>query len=222
MRAFKGDIFILLASLVIIIAALKLASKVFITIFLSIILASLLSPVLSFLQRLKVPKILALIVILVLVFIVLILFFSILSSSTSEFIRYLPDYQTKLIGLSQEIDNFFIKYDLNLDVKSIIEGLNFSSLFSVTTKTAFKIGNFLSSLILVIIGTFFLLAESESFNTKIKKLFANNKNAIVAIDYFLVTVKKYFFIKVFTSFLTGILIALMLYFFKIKYFILKK
>ncbi len=216
----KPHIFIILASLVIIIAALKLASKVFIILFLAIIFASLLSPIVLVLQKLKFPKIVALIFTLVLVFVMLILFFNILSNSASEFMHYLPSYQQKLLNLSQKVDEFFIKYDLNLDVKSILENLNFSSLFSITTQTAFKIGNFLSTLVLVLIGTFFLLAESSNFNSKIEQLFSKNKNAIKAVEYFSTTVKKYFFIKVFTSALTGSLVALMLYFFEINYWVL--
>ncbi len=216
----KTNTLLILASLVIIIAALKLASKVFIILFLAIIFASLLSPIVALLQKLKFPKILALITTLILVFVTLLLFFNILNKSVGEFALHLPSYQEKLLLLSQRLDDFFMHYNLNLDVKSIIEGINFSSLFSFTTQTAFKIGNIFSTALLILIGTFFLLAESENFNSKLKKLFATNPNAIKAVEYFSTTVKNYFFIKVFTSALTGILVALMLYFFEINYYIL--
>jgi len=216
----KTNTLLILASLVIIIAALKLASKVFIILFLAIIFASLLSPIVSVLQKLKFPKILALITTLTLVFVTLLLFFNILNKSAGEFAYHLPSYQEKLLILSQEIDNFFKDYKLDLDVKSIIEGVNFSSLFTLTTQTAFKIGNFLSNFVLIVIGTFFLLAEADNFNSKLEALFAKNKNALKAVEYFSATVKSYFFIKVFTSALTGILVGIMLYFFEINYAIL--
>ena len=63
--------FFYLSAIVIIIGGLKMASQAAVIIFLSIFIASILAPLMSYLQKMKIPKSLALILILSLVFVLL-------------------------------------------------------------------------------------------------------------------------------------------------------
>ncbi|MBD3831671.1 MAG: AI-2E family transporter, partial [Arcobacter sp.] len=109
---------------------------------------------------------------------------------------------------------------LEIDKTKIMESLNFSSFFGVTTNIIGSISTFLSKFLLVVIGVAFILAESKSFQTKLKVIFRNNAKKLEHFNLFSFNIQKYFVVKSFTSFLTGFIITIMLSFFGVDYPIL--
>ena len=89
-----------------------------------------------------------------------------------------------------------------------------SSYIAASTST------FLSKFLLIIIGIGFILAESKSFEKKLKILFRKESDKIEHFNLFSNNIQKYFLVKTATSFLTGFLVAITLIFFDISYPIL--
>jgi len=209
--------FFYLSAIVIIIAGLKMASQAAVIIFLSIFIASILAPFMSYLQKKKIPKSLALILILSLVFVILLGVIYIVETSLQDFIANLPFYEERIRGMVVDGITWLQGFGLHLEPKAILKGLNFGALFNMTASTVGNIGLFVSKIVLVIIGVAFLLVESRNFGTKVDIIFKDDDISKKNFEMFAHTIQKYFSIKTFTSVFTGMLITGTLLMFDIPY-----
>ena len=212
--------FFYISAFVIIIGGLKMASQAVIIIFLSIFISSVLSPVLAKLQKYKVPKFLAYLILILMIFLLILFIFFIISGSLKDFVANLPNYEIKLKELTLNSFSVLNEYGFNLDVKTILDELNFGALFNFTATTAGSIGLFFSKMLLVFIGVAFILVESNNFEKKIDIIFKKNKGAQRHFKLFSDNIHKYFTIKTLTSLLTGTMITFLLILFDIEYPIL--
>ena len=95
----------------------------------------------------------------------------IINISLKDFASNLPSYEQKLQSLIVSSINFVEQYGYTIDQTTILDALNLSSFFGFTTNIIGSIGTFLSKFLLIIIGVAFILAESKSFETKLKVIF---------------------------------------------------
>lgn len=212
--------FFYLASFVVIVAGIKLASEVVVIIFLAVFISSIFSSLLKFFQKRKIPKLLSYFFILFLVFFISLMFTYVINISLKDFLINLPIYEEKFRNIILNFVHIIQTYNIEIDKTKIIDSLNFGSFFGITTNVIGSISTFLSKFLLVIIGVAFILAESKSFQTKLKVIFKNNAKKLEHFNLFSYNIQKYFVVKTFTSFLTGFIITLMLYFFDVDYPIL--
>jgi len=209
--------FFYLATIVIIIAGLKMANQAAVIIFLSIFIASILSPLMKKLQAMKLPKSISLVFVLVLVFTLLLGVMYIVNTSLTDFISNLPFYEGRLKDIVISSIAWLKGFGLNVEPKAILKGLNFGAIFNVTAATVGNIGLFLSKMVLVIIGVAFLLVESRNFGDKVDIIFKDDEVSKKNFELFAHTIQKYFTIKTFTSLLTGALITVTLLMFDVEY-----
>ena len=212
--------FFYLSSFVIIIGGLKMASQAVVILFLSIFISSILSPVLARLQKLKVPKYLAYLLIFMMIIATLFFVVYIINTSLKDFGNNLPFYEMKLKKIVLDFLSWLNGFGFEIEPKSILEDFNFSALFNFTAGAAGNIGLFLSKMMLVFIGVFFILVESTHFEKKLDIIFKGDKDAKRNFRLFSHNIQKYFSIKTFTSLLTGVMITVTLIFFDIDYPIL--
>lgn len=212
--------FFYFASFVVIIAGMKMASQVVVILFLAIFISSIFSSVLNLLQRKHFPKIVSYFLLLLIVIALGFMFAYVINISLKDFLGNLPSYEVKLRNLVLNTIHFAQGYGLEIDKAKIMETLNFGSFFGVTTNIIGSISAFLSKFLLVIIGVAFILAESKSFQTKLRVIFRNNAKKLEHFNLFSFNIQKYFVVKTFTSFLTGFIVTIMLTFFNVDYPIL--
>ena len=209
--------FFYLSAIVIIILGLKMASQAAVIIFLSIFIASILSPLMNYLQKLKIPKFIALIFVLSFVFVLLFGIFYIVNTSLESFMANVSFYEERLRGMVLQSLAWLDGMGIHLEPKAILEGLNFGALFNITAATVGNIGVFVSKMVLVVIGVAFLLVESRNFEAKVDIIFKKDEVSKKNFELFAHTIQKYFTIKTFTSLFTGALITGTLLFFDIPY-----
>ena len=211
--------FFYFASFVIIIAGVKMASEVVVILFLAIFISSIFSSVLSLLKNRKIPKIISYLLLVLIVLIVGFMFVYVVNISLKDFLTNLPLYEEKLRNLVLNSIHLMQSYgfEIEIDRAKIMEVLNFGSFFALTKNVIGSIGAFLSQFLLVFIGVAFILAESKSFQTKLKVIFRNNTKSLEHFNLFSYNIQKYFVVKSFTSFLTGFIVTLMLMFFDVDY-----
>lgn len=212
--------FFYFASFVVIIAGMKMASQVVVILFLSIFISSIFSSVLNLLQKRNFPKIFSYLIILLIVLTIGLMLVYVVNISLKDFLTNLPFYEDKLKNLILNSTIIAQDYGLEIDRTKILEALNFSSFFGVTTNIIGSVSAFLSKFLLVIIGVAFILAESKSFQTKLRVIFRNNAKKLEHFNLFSFNIQKYFVVKTFTSFLTGFIVTIMLTFFNVDYPIL--
>jgi len=209
--------FFYLSAIVIIIGGLKMASQAAIIIFLSIFIASVLSPLMNYLQKLKIPKSISLVIVLLLVLSLLLGVTYIVDTSLKDFIANVPFYEERLKTMAIAGLSWLKSFGLHIDPKAILGSLNFGAIFNITASTVGNIGVLASKLLLVVIGVAFLLVESRNFGSKVDIIFRDDIVSKKNFELFAHNIQKYFTIKTLTSILTGVLITVTLLFFDIPY-----
>ena len=212
--------FFYFASFVVIIAGIKIASQVVVILFLAIFISSIFSTLLKVFQKRRIPKIFSYFIILLIVIIIGLMLAYVIIISLKDFISNLPFYEEKFKTTILNLIHYAQDAGFQMDKTKIMETLNFGSFFGFTTNIIGSIGTFLSKFLLVVIGVAFILAESKSFQTKLKVIFRNNAKKLEHFNLFSFNIQKYFVVKSFTSFLTGFIITLVLMFFGVDYPIL--
>ncbi len=212
--------FFYFASLIIIIAGIKAASEIVIILFLSIFTASIVSSLIRILEEKHIPKFLSYLFVIGIFILISLLLSYIVNISLKDFLSNLPLYEKKLQTIIVNSIAFAETYSFEIDKTSILDLLNFSSFFGITTNVIGSIGSFLSKFLLVIIGIAFILAESKSFEKKLEIIFEGNIEKLEHFKLFTQNIQKYFLVKTTTSFLTGLLVSISLLSFNIDYPIL--
>ncbi|RXJ81547.1 AI-2E family transporter [Arcobacter sp. F2176] len=212
--------FFYLACIVVIIAGVKIASEIVIVLFLAIFISSIISTLIKILDKRHIPKLISYLLVLGFFTLISLLLAYIVNISLKDFITNLPTYEEKLQQTIVNIISLAENYGYSIDKKTILDSLNLNSFFGITTNLIGSIGTFLSKFLLIIIGIGFILAESKSFEKKLKILFRKESDKIEHFKLFSNNIQKYFLVKTATSFLTGFLVAITLIFFDISYPIL--
>lgn len=212
--------FFYFASLVIIIAGVKVASEIVVILFLSIFTASIVSSLIKILEKRYIPKFLAYLLVIGIFILISVLLSYVVNISLKDFLTNLPLYEKKLQTIIVNSIALGETYGFEIDRETILDALNFSSFFGITTNILGSIGSFLSKFLLVIIGIAFILAESKSFEKKLEIIFEKNSEKLEHFKLFSQNIQKYFLVKTTTSFLTGLMVAISLIFFNIDYPIL--
>ncbi|MGA1931328.1 AI-2E family transporter [Arcobacter sp. YIC-464] len=212
--------FFYLATSVVIIAGLKVASEIVVLLFLSIFISSIISSLLKFLQKGKVPKLISYLIVLSIIMIFSLLVYYIINISLKDFLSNINSYEKGFNDLIVSTISLIEQYGYTVDKDQILQTLNLSSFFGFTTNLIGNIGSFLSKFLLIIIGIAFILAESKSFETKLKMIFRSDAQKLKHFNLFSHNIQKYFLVKSTTSFLTGFIIAITLIYFDVDYPIL--
>jgi len=212
--------FFYIATTIIIVAGLKAASEVVIVLLLSIFIATIFIAFLQFLRSHKVPKVIAYLISTIIFIAVLVLLIFIFNHSLNNFITSLPLYEEKIKILTFNSINILKKYGVTIGENEISEVLDMNYFAKVTTNILGGIGTFFSKFIIITIGVSFIIAESKSFEKKLLMIFKNDISKLISFKLFSRNMQKYFIVKTFTSFLTGLIFTILLFIFGVEYPIL--
>ena len=197
---------IISAAVIIVIAGLKAASFMVNVLLLSIFVTAICLPLLDLLKRKKVPETLAIIMVILGLIVVSGLMFTIIGSSISNFIDKIPYYEGKFHEFWVATFEWLSKYNL-ANEKTFIKELNPKNLFSVLGGFLSGFGNFLASLLLVLIIFIFMIFEASTYGRKLRLISPTSFTQSTDMRRRL---SKYFGIKFLTSFATGFFVAIAL------------
>jgi len=199
------------AAFVIIIAGIKLASHLVILILLSGFIAIICFPPLVWLEKNKVPRILAFIIVIVAVIAVLTGVGAILGASINDFTKNLPEYQDKLQTLADSGLELAKKCKIPVSKFSqsqLMQIFDPGTLIAFAQMTIGRIGGILSQTLLIFIIVAFILFETSTFPKKFQMLSPKGDESNTTANIFLGKIKRYFAIKTLTSLATAIIVAL--------------
>jgi len=158
-------------------AFLYFASPIIIPIIIAISLAYLLSPAVALLGKLKIPHPLAVIMVLLTSFVIIVVIGYFLFLQTSSLVQDLPSYWNSLVEYSIRLLDVSKKFfpqanDLNLNSFQLKD-------FSGITKYLFRgissTVSFLSSLVIVLFLTFFILNDQDMLKKKLIRAFGKSE-----------------------------------------------
>ena len=211
---------LLLATFVIIVAGMKVASPILVPILLSLFIATISAPPLLWLERKGLPTILALLVVIGFVSAVGLLLVVLVGASLAEFQTQLPIYEQRLESLFINVNNFATGLGLTLQFSDISSAVNPESIAAGVGKLVNEVGGLVANAFLIFLTVIFILFEISTLPKKLEKIFSRPTDSIERLSGFKRSLQRYLVIKSFTSLATGLLVWLMLTFLGIDFAVL--
>jgi predicted PurR-regulated permease PerM len=188
--------------------ALKYLSPILVYVILSLFLTILLTPLMRFFERRKLPVFLGYLLSLSIFVFIFGVMFGVVHFSAREFVQNVGAYKAQFGALLAQADAVLSKYGYRLELESLLD----FDIIGLVKGVVAKAGSILKGFLVVFIGVSFLLFEQRYFYKKLSLLAPN-----ADLAGFFASTQKYFLIKTFTSFLTGLFVGLMLFFFDVPY-----
>ena len=195
------------AAFVIIIAGVKAASSIVVLFLLSIFIATVSAPAMFWLEKLKIPRIIAFFMVLSAVMVVLFGFGYILSTSVDSFLANTPQYQAKIIEIIDSTSDILNKVGIEVSRANLENMFDPSSLLGFAGVFLKSLTALLSNSFIIFLGVTFILLEMSSFKEKINLLSKNDATKQKLFATFSQKINKYLAIKTIISFTTGVLIT---------------
>jgi predicted PurR-regulated permease PerM len=198
---------LVLASVVVVVAGLKAASSLLLPFLVSLFLALVSLPLLNWLQSVKVPRGLAVLLTLVIVVSVLVLMLSLVAGSVSGFTEELPKYKAQLQVMMNGVIDWAEGHGIDLPEREVSGWFNPSGVLDIVAGGLLTVTSVLSNLVLVFLTIAFLLVEAAGFSTKMQAAFGrpDNQDRITRIRS---EVQRYLGIKTVVSLGTGLLVTI--------------
>ena len=207
-RFAAGRFLLTAASAVIVIAGVRAAQSLIIPFLVAVFLAIICSPAVVWLQRRRVPKLLAIVLVVLILIGVLTAIGALVGGSVNEFIDSVPGYQARLNSLVDSWTARLDQYEIDLpslEVKDYLKPGEFMSLLGSGLK---GLASTLSNMFLIIITMVFILLEATSLPVKLQAAFGDRGDDPLHLAQVTAQVQRYLAVKTAVSAVTGVAIAI--------------
>ena len=188
-------------------AVLKMAASILLPLIIAIFLSFIIAPLVNTLDRIHVPRVLALILSLMVLFGVMFLVYLFLQTSVNSFLKEYPKYAARYTEISTQIEDMVLqRFDISFDFSTDINWQG--ALRDYLVRLSGSLINFFSSLILIIIFLIFLLLEKPLFKSKLARAFDEETGRQIGriIEHINQQVGRYINLKFFISLATGLFV----------------
>ncbi|MET1256195.1 AI-2E family transporter [Aliikangiella maris] len=206
-----------MASLVIVIAGLKVAAPLIAQFLMALFIAVVCTPSIRWMERKNIPRsvaiVLVLLFILAFVYLVVLLVGDSIQSFKMNKDLYVQQLKVQLTALTQWLISVGIPAQ-GMEISSLIEK---ADLMSLVTRLVGGLGVIFGDFFVIFLSVIFILAETTSFPSKFEKAFVNSHDKMVHINNILEKIRHYLAIKTASSLLTGGLVSVLLLFIGVDY-----
>lgn len=195
-----------LAALVVIAAGIKAAQTLMVPFLLSVFIATMASTPMLWLERHRVPKALAIIIVIGTLMAGLLLVGALFTQSVAQFTDSLPGYQQRLALLYESFIDWVAQQGL---VRSADYGDVFDpgTALQLAGTTLRGLGGVLSNGFLILLTVIFILAEASTIRPKLLSALHHPERDLPHFEQFATTLNRYMAIKATTSLITGVLLG---------------
>lgn len=205
-----GYYFIVMASIVIVLAGVKSASSIIVPFLLALFLSIILLPSYNFFNKKGLPSGLSLSIVIGIFIFIILLVAKLIGSSVSDFNANIDTYSGKLSVYYFSFVDIASKLGIELSVQELDSMINAKQIMSFSTDVIQKMGSMFSNGFVVLFTVIFMLLESSNFKSKIE-LFKNNSETANHIQNITAQIKEYMVLKAIISLLTGVIVWISLY-----------
>lgn len=206
-----GYYFIVMASIIIVLAGVKLAAGILVPFLLSLFIAIILSPSYNFFKSKGIPDILSITIVMIVFLLFLMLVARLIGSSINEFSSNIDLYSEKLTYYYKSISSLTQGFGFEIPVDEITSIVNTKQIMIFSKALLESLGAVFTNGFVVIFTVIFMLLESTHFIQKIDYA-DNNKETMKQINQIFTQIKSYMVIKALVSLLTGFIVWMSLYF----------
>ena len=216
-----GSILMVLGALVIVLAGMRAASDIITPFLVSVFLATLTGPMVFWLHRHRVPKVLAVLVVVGSIFGCLTLVGGIAIGSLEDFNENLPSYQEQLEGqiesLASSATKLLGEFGIATASADIWNFLDLGTAASLARTTVLQIGNAVTKSFLVVLITLFALFEAFRMPSKLNRALGHTEKTWSGFRTFASSVQKYLAVKTVASLATGLAAGLWVWILGVDY-----
>ncbi|WP_345984904.1 AI-2E family transporter [Sulfurimonas sp. HSL-1656] len=213
-----GNVFIILAAVVIVFAGVKAASAIIIPFLLSLFIAIILMPLLHFLMARKIPMALAMLMLIGVLLLFFVLFGVIVGHATNDFIGNLPGYEADLRSRLGGVAGWLTEQGMALPEKNLQTLLDPGAVFTYMTGALKGFGSILTNGFVILLTTVFMLLEGVAYRNKIAFIYRrNHSEGEKHLNEILAKINHYMALKALISAGTGFLVYLLLLLFGLDY-----
>ncbi|BDH45782.1 pheromone autoinducer 2 transporter [Salmonella enterica subsp. enterica serovar Choleraesuis] len=199
-------LFIMLASLVIILAGIKIAADIIVPFILALFLAVILNPLVTLLIRLRMPRIIAVSLIITIIVLLMLLLLAYLGNVLNELTRTLPQYRGALSVPLTRLEPWLQRAGIDVAVNDLLRYIDPGAVMSLVTRLLSQLSNAMTSVFLLLLTVVFMLLEVPQLPGKLRPLMNRPGESMAAIGRAVSSVSHYLVLKTVVSLATGIII----------------
>ena len=206
-----------LAAFIVVVAGMKAAQPILVHFLLSAFIAVTCAPLVSWLNRHRVPTSLSVILV---VFGLLgcgLLIAVFIGSSLNDFSQSLPIYQARLQEELSGLLGVLSEVGIDISNETILEYFDPGMAMEMVASTLSGLGGALTNAFLIILTVVFILMEASGLPKKLKRALHDPVASLQGFDEFAIGVNRYLVIKTVVSVITGLVIAGWLWMLEIDY-----
>jgi predicted PurR-regulated permease PerM len=206
-----GYFFIVMASVVIVLAGVKFAATIVVPFLLSLFIAIILSPTYSFFKSKGIVDMLSITIVMGVFLLFLALIAKLIGNSVHDFSANIDTYSLKLTAYYQALSQFGANFGIEIPVNEISSLVNSKELMRFFTSLIESLGSIFTNGFVVILTVVFMLLESKHFIAKIRYA-DSDAQTMEHINQIFTQIKSYMVIKALISLLTGFVVWIFLSF----------
>ncbi|WP_066802969.1 AI-2E family transporter [Moraxella oblonga] len=214
------------ASLMIVLAGIKLSASLLVPFLISLFIAIICSPLINFLTRHKIPHWIAIGVLFFILSLILVFVGGLVNSSIAEFTRSMPQYEKLMLVRIDELVALAKKWHLPFEFNAnmITDHLNVKSIFSFMGSLMGGMSSVASNIFVLVLMVVFMLFEAPDFKHKLafvlEKTEKHHHISNTKINLILDSVIHYLGLKALISLLTGFCVWVLLTLLGVQYAVL--
>lgn len=198
---------LILASFVIVVAGMRVASPIIVPFLLAIFVAVVTTPSFFLLRKRGVPSVLALVVMISVLVLVSIFGVGLVSRSLSDFSQKQAGYLETLEDYKQQLVQFLDARGMDVPEQAVAEALNPNVAIQFVSGLLGALAGMLSNTFLILLIVVFILLEAAMLPGKVRRLPGMTEESWGRLGQILDNVRQYMAVKSILSVLTGILVA---------------
>jgi AI-2 transport protein TqsA len=201
---------IIAAALVIIIGGINQARSVLVSSLVAVFLAALGTPQVLWLERKRVPSVVAVLIVVAGMIAILLLVGGLVGTSLNNFSGDLPSYQQRIQEQVSTLKALLADKGIRVTDQVLLEYINPEAALNMSVDMLGGLGSALSNIILIMLTVTFILLEASSFPVKLRAVLGDPQQAFPQFTRFVDDIKRYMIIKTGISLTAGILIGIWL------------
>lgn len=210
-------IVVMIAMLVVIFAGIKSAADIIVPFILALFLAFVLNPLIVLLEKVRVPRALAVMLVATVVVCVMVFLTSTLLVMLNEFARTLPQYRGIIVEKLRQYDAYFPQGELTFTPEQLAGYIDPAATLNLVSKLISYLSNAMAGLFLLLMTVAFMLLEVTQLPYKIEQLSDDPGKGMANVQRALDSVTRYLVIKTLISVVTGLAVWALLAFIGVRF-----
>ena len=209
-RANPSQVLITMAAFVVVVAGMRAGADIIVPFLLAVFIAVISAPALDWLERLGLPRALAMIVVIAVIIAAGMGITGLVGSSLRQFTANLPEYTDRLNSYTQAVESWLNQRGVPFDARELRNLIDASRVMKLAADIFNSFGGVLTNAFLIFLTVVFLLFETASFAVKLRAVVDDPEDTLARVRNVTESVKRYLAIKTLTSLVTGVVIGISL------------